>query len=103
MICMLSLGGIPPTVGFFGKFYIFKAAMETADTEMLWLVIIGVLNSAISIFYYLRVVMAMYFKTPEGDFGKARSGALAFVVVICVLVILQMGLMPGRWLGYAGG
>lgn len=102
-ICMLSLGGIPPTVGFFGKFYVFKAAMETADTEMLWLVIVGVLNSAISIFYYLRVVMAMYFKSPEGDFGKARSGALAFVVVVCVLVILQMGVMPGRWLGYAGG
>lgn len=102
-IFMLSLGGIPPTAGFFGKFYIFRSAMETADTEMLWLVIVGVLNSAISIYYYLRVVMAMYFKPAESDHGTIGSGAVAFVLVICAILVMQMGLMPSRWLGYAIG
>jgi NADH-quinone oxidoreductase subunit N len=102
-IFMLSLGGIPPTAGFFGKFYIFKAAMETSGQEMLWLVVIGVLNSVISIFYYLRVVMAMYFKDPIDEFKPLRSGAVIFVLVVCALLVLQMGVMPGRWLSYAGG
>jgi NADH-quinone oxidoreductase subunit N len=102
-VFMLSLGGLPPTAGFFGKFYIFKSAMETAHQEMLWLVVIGVLNSVISIFYYLRVVMAMYFKDPVDEFQPLRSGAVIFVLVVCALLVLQMGVMPGRWLSYAGG
>ena len=66
-VFMLSLAGIPPTAGFVAKFYIFKGAMEAAESQLLWLVILGVLNSAISIFYYLRPVMAMYFRDPDGD------------------------------------
>ena len=61
-ICLLSLGGMPPTGGFFGKFYIFKSAMDAYNGQLLWLVIIGVVNSAISIYYYLRIVTAMYFR-----------------------------------------
>jgi len=102
-VFMLSLGGIPPTAGFFAKFYVFKSAMETADQEMLWLVVVGVLNSVISIFYYLRVVMAMYFKDQVDEFAPVRSGAVIFVLVVCALLVMQMGLMPGRWLSYAGG
>ena len=59
---MLSLGGVPPTGGFFGKFYLFRAAI--AEPSLIPLVIAGVLNSAISMYYYLRVVVAMYFKDP---------------------------------------
>ncbi len=102
-IFMLSLGGVPPTAGFFAKFYIFKSAMLTAHTEMEWLVIIGVLNSVVSIFYYLRVVTAMYFKEPEGEFKPLRSGAVTLVLVVCALAVLEIGILPGTWLSYAGG
>jgi len=102
-ICMLSLGGIPPTAGFVAKFYIFKGAMQAADTQLLWLVIIGVLNSVVSIFYYLRVVVAMYFKPAEGEFKPIRSGAVTFVFVICALAIMEMGVWPSWWITKAGG
>jgi len=102
-IFMLSLGGIPPTAGFVAKFYIFQGAMQAADTQLLWLVIIGVLNSAISIFYYLRVVVAMYFKPAEEEFKPLRAGAVAFVFVVCALAVMKMGVWPGWWLAKAGG
>ena len=97
-VCLLSLGGMPPTGGFFGKFYVFKSAMEAADQQLLWLVIIGVVNSVISIFYYLRIVTAMYFRDATGAFDTTRSAALAFVIAICPLVVIEMGVMPGFWL-----
>ncbi len=102
-IFMLSLGGIPPTAGFVAKFYIFKGAMQSADTQLLWLVIIGVLNSVVSIFYYLRVVVAMYFKQPDGEIKGMRSAGVAFVFVVCALLIMQMGVLPGWWIARAGG
>lgn len=102
-VFMLSLGGIPPTAGFFGKFYVFNAAMGVHDQQLLWLVVIGVLNSAISIFYYLRVVMAMYFRDAIDEFKPLGGGAYLFVMVICALAVLEMGLLPGFWLAAAGG
>lgn len=99
---MLSFAGIPPTAGFFGKFIIFKSALQAYDQQLLWLVIVGVLNSMISIFYYLRVVMAMYFREANGEFKTLSSGALTFALVLCGILILQMGLMPTAWLGYLG-
>jgi NADH-quinone oxidoreductase subunit N len=102
-IFMLSLGGIPPTSGFFGKFAVFQAAMQVPDNQLLWLVVVGVLNSVLSIFYYLRIVMAMYFREPLGEFRPLRSGALTFALIACALLVLQMGIMPGFWLGLTGG
>lgn len=102
-VFMLSLGGIPPTNGFFAKFMVFKAAVQAADQELIWLVVVGVVNSMISIYYYLRIVMTMYFRDPIGEFKPIRSGAFTFVLVVCALLVLQMGVMPGRWLGYIGG
>ncbi|MDQ3367150.1 MAG: NADH-quinone oxidoreductase subunit N [Myxococcota bacterium] len=101
-ICLLSLGGVPPTSGFFGKFYIFKAAMEVHDGQLLWLVVVGVVNSAISIYYYLRIVTAMYFREPTQPFTPTRSPGLIFVIVICPLIILEMGIMPGWWIRLVG-
>ena len=101
-ICLLSLGGIPPTNGFFGKFYIFKAAMEVYDGQLLWLVVVGVVNSAISIYYYLRIVTAMYFREATQPFAPTRSPGLLFVLVICPLLVLEMGIMPGWWLKLVG-
>jgi NADH-quinone oxidoreductase subunit N len=97
-ILLLSFGGIPPTGGFFAKFYIFKSAMDVHDGQLLWLVVIGVINSAISIYYYLRIVTAMYFREANQPFTPLRSGALLFVIVVCPLLILELGVMPGWWL-----
>ncbi|HTL37763.1 MAG TPA: NADH-quinone oxidoreductase subunit N, partial [Kofleriaceae bacterium] len=88
VICLLSLGGMPPTGGFFGKFYVFKSAMDVYNGQLLWLVIIGVVNSAISIYYYLRIVTAMYFRDATTPFTPTRSGGLLFVMAICPLIIL---------------
>jgi NADH-quinone oxidoreductase subunit N len=102
-ICLLSLGGVPPTNGFFGKFYIFKSAMEVYDGQLLWLVLIGVVNSVISIYYYLRIVTAMYFREATQPFAPTRHGGLMFVIAVCPILILEMGIMPGWWLKLAGG
>jgi NADH-quinone oxidoreductase subunit N len=97
-ILLLSFGGIPPTGGFFAKFYIFQAAMEVGDGALLWLVVIGVINSAISIYYYLRIVTAMYFREANQPFAPTRSAGLLFVIAICPLMTLELGLLPGWWL-----
>ncbi len=101
-ICLLSFGGVPPTGGFFGKFYVFKAAMEVYNGQLLWLVVIGVVNSAISIYYYLRIVTAMYFREANQPFAPIRSPGLLFVIAICPLLVLELGLMPGWWLKLVG-
>jgi NADH-quinone oxidoreductase subunit N len=101
-ILLLSFGGIPPTGGFFSKFYIFKAAMEVGDGKLLWLVVIGVVNSAISIYYYLRIVTAMYFREANQPIVPTRSGGLLFVIAVCPLLVLELGLMPGWWLRLVG-
>src|SRR5215510_6392445 len=79
-IFLLSLGGVPPTGGFFGKFYIFRAAMESP--QLYWLVVAGVLNSVISVYYYLRIVVSMYFRDavrPLAPIEGASMGAGLFV------------------------
>ncbi|RMH43450.1 MAG: NADH-quinone oxidoreductase subunit N [Deltaproteobacteria bacterium] len=102
-VFMLSLGGIPPLAGFFGKFYVFEAAMRAPDGQLLWLVVIGVLNSVVSIYYYLRLVTAMYFRDPLREPPTLASPAAVFVFVVCALAVVQMGLWPGWWLARAGG
>jgi NADH-quinone oxidoreductase subunit N len=99
-IFLLSLGGIPPTAGFFGKFYVFRAAMDAPGNQLLWLVVVGVLNSVVSIYYYLRVVMAMYFREPAREPTPIRSGAMTAALVIAALFVLEMGILPGHWLAW---
>jgi NADH-quinone oxidoreductase subunit N len=103
IICQLSFGGIPPTAGFFGKFYVFKSAMDVYDGQLLWLVIVGVVNSAISIYYYLRIVTAMYFREANAPFTVTRSPGLVFVIALMPILVLELGLMPGWWLKLVGG
>lgn len=98
-VCLLSLGGMPPTGGFFAKFYVFKSAMDAQDQQLLWLTAIGVVNSAVSIFYYLRIVTAMYFKDSKLELAPTRSAGLTFVMAACPLVLIEMGMFPGFWLG----
>jgi NADH-quinone oxidoreductase subunit N len=102
-ICLLSFGGMPPTGGFFGKFYLFKSAMDVYNGQLLWVVVIGVANSAISIYYYLRIVTAMYFRESTQPMAPTRSPGLLFVIAVCPLLVLELGLMPGWWLKLIGG
>jgi NADH-quinone oxidoreductase subunit N len=102
VVCLLSFGGIPPTGGFFGKFLVFKSAMDVYNGQLLWLVIIGVVNSAISIYYYLRIVTAMYFREANGPFTVTRSPGLVFVMVLMPLLVIELGVMPGWWLRLVG-
>ncbi len=68
-IFLLSLIGVPLTGGFFGKFYIFKAALES---HLVWLTVLGLLNSAVAAYYYLRILVVMYMKEPSEAASKAE-------------------------------
>jgi len=97
---MLSLGGIPPTAGFFGKFYVFRAAME-GDGQLIWLVIVAVLNSVVSVYYYLRIVMTMYFREPTREGGTIQSRAMNIALVLCAVAVVFLGVLPESWLDMA--
>jgi len=99
---MLSLGGIPPTAGFFAKFYIFKAAL--GHDNLLSLVVIAALNSVVSIAYYLRPVVAMYFEDrPAGQPAPAplQSGAQVVALTVAAILVLLLGLLPGQAMNWA--
>jgi NADH-quinone oxidoreductase subunit N len=92
-VFLFSLMGIPPTAGFAGKFYIFAGAIEAG---YIWLAVIGVLNSAVSLYYYLRVMVAMYFKEPTEDYGWVTMHVGTVVSIILALAgILYLGIIPG--------
>ena len=82
-VFMISLGGIPPTAGFMGKIYVFGVALKRP--ELMWLVIAGVLNSVVSVFYYLRVTVSMYMKEPEGEPVAVSWGIPVTVAVLLAL------------------
>ena len=89
---LLSLVGIPPLAGFVGKFYLFGAAVRGG---YIWLAVIGVLNSAISAYYYLRVVVFMYMREPDGAGAvlvPSFAGGLALAIALVGIVLL--GVMP---------
>ncbi len=91
LLFMLSLGGIPPTAGFMGKFWLFSAAI---DAHYYWLAVIGVLNSAISLYYYIRIVVFMYLKKETIGAQPSTSPALAMVLGVAVLGTLVLGVYP---------
>ncbi len=92
-VCLLSLGGIPPTAGFIGKWYIFSAAVSAG---YYWLAIIGVLTSVVSVFFYLRVVVMMYMSDRDGTLPVpavvTRMGMAALTVAI--VAIFYLGVLP---------
>ena len=98
-IFMFSLAGIPPLSGFMGKFYIFSAAVKQG---YLALTIIGVLNSLVSVYYYLRVTIMMFMKEPEGaPAAVIFQPALIIVLIVAVFFTIQMGLFPATYLQIA--
>jgi NADH-quinone oxidoreductase subunit N len=91
LLFMLSLGGIPPTAGFMGKFWLFGAAIESG---YVWLAVIGVLNSAVSLYYYIRIVVYMMLKNEPVGSEPRQSPALAVAMVAAVVATMALGVYP---------
>ncbi len=90
-IALLSLAGIPPTAGFFGKYYVFNAALETGHY---WLVIIGILASLVGVYYYFRIIIAMYFKPATNEIAITATNSHQALLFVTAVIILVLGLMP---------
>lgn len=100
-IFLLSLIGVPLTGGFFAKFYIFKAAL---DSNLIWLTVLGLLNSAVAAYYYLRILMVMYMQEPGESMqtlGPASVGVRVTLWVSALATVL-LGVYPGVVLNFAG-
>ncbi len=97
-IFLLSLIGIPLTGGFFGKFYIFRAALHS---NLIWLTILGVLNSAIAAYYYLRIIVVMYMREPETEAPVERVPAsVTAVLALTAVATFYLGIFPGSVLQF---
>jgi NADH-quinone oxidoreductase subunit N len=102
-IGVLSLLGLPPTAGFFGKYYVFSAAVQ-AGGPMVWLAVLGVLASALGAYYYLKVVVYLFMKEPEEDAPIAvpmQSWYVVLALFIAGYYVMKMGIFPGRYLDWA--
>ena len=97
---LFSLAGIPPTAGFWGKYYLFIAAL---DQGYVWLVVAAVLNSVIAVFYYLRIIVVMYMRDEKGEAMSATAMAPSIVAAILVAIYgsLLVGVAPGGYLALA--
>jgi len=91
LVFMLSLGGIPPTAGFMGKFWLFSAAIESG---YVWLAVIGVLNSAVSLYYYVRIIVFMYLRKDATGSEPTATPALTFTLALAVAATLVLGVYP---------
>jgi NADH-quinone oxidoreductase subunit N len=100
-IFLLSLIGVPLTGGFFGKFYIFKAALES---HLVWLTVLGLLNSAVAAYYYLRILVMMYMREPSEATNKVEPLSIAFrlALIVPALGTLVLGIFPSWVLDFAG-
>jgi NADH-quinone oxidoreductase subunit N len=98
IVFLLSLGGIPPTSGFLGKYFLFAAAVKAGFG---WLAILAVLMSAVSMFFYFRLVMAMYLR--DGSEAEVTAGgSLRLVAFVCLVVTLVLGIYPRYFIDEAG-
>jgi NADH-quinone oxidoreductase subunit N len=97
IVFLLSLGGIPPTAGFIGKYFLFAAAVKAGFG---WLAIVAVLMSAVSMFFYFRLVMAMYLRDGK-DEDLVVGGSLKIVAFVCLVVTLALGIYPRYFISEA--
>jgi NADH-quinone oxidoreductase subunit N len=91
-VLLLSLAGVPPTAGFWGKFYVFESAVHQGHVG---LVIVALLNSAVAMFYYLRVVVYMYMREPQGEAYDGHDPQISAAMAATAVAILWIGLFPG--------
>jgi NADH-quinone oxidoreductase subunit N len=93
-VFLLSLAGFPPTAGFLAKFYVFSAAVREG---LIPLVVIGVLASLVSVFYYLRIIVYMYMREPGREVDiEVYNPALFLVLFLCLYGVFQLGIFPGN-------
>jgi NADH-quinone oxidoreductase subunit N len=98
-VFLLSLIGIPMTGGFFAKFYVFSAAVKA---NLIWLTIIGVLNSGVGAYYYLRIIVMMYMRESRKEVPVTRVPfALGVALAVCLAATLYLGIFPGWILQYS--
>ena len=98
-IFLFALMGMPPTAGFAGKFYIFAGAVKAG---YVWLAIIGVLNSAVSLYYYLRVMVYMYFRDSTEDYAWVSMPATVVIsILIAIIGVFYLGIVPGEVMSLA--
>lgn len=97
-IFLFSLAGIPLTAGFFAKYFVLAAAVQQG--QLLWLVVLAVICAAISVYYYFRVIIAMYFKPGEPD-TEPVSPAFRAVLIVAVVIVIALGVFPGWLLQWA--
>jgi len=93
-VCLLSLAGIPPTAGFFGKWVVFRSAINSG---LYWLVVIAFMNSVVGAYYYLRVLVYMYMREPAAGAAVAvpmRSAYVTTALVVTAILVLALGLAP---------
>jgi NADH-quinone oxidoreductase subunit N len=105
-IFLLSLIGIPATAGFLAKYYVFTAALSASaaahTTALVWLTIIGVVNSAVASYYYLRLIVVMYMREPTvAEPPAPASASMRLALVIAAIATIWLGVVPGRVLGHA--
>ena len=99
-IFLLSLIGIPITGGFFAKFYVFSAALQA---NLIGLVVVGVLNSAIAAYYYLRIIVVMYMREPREETAVAPvPTGLGIALALSLAITIYLGVLPNKVLEYAG-
>src|SRR6185503_18282226 len=91
-VFLLSLAGVPGTAGFAGKFFIFRAALES---RLVWLAVIGVVTTVVSFYYYLYVIVQMYMKEPAEEFDNLRMApGVTVALMIAAIGTLYLGLLP---------
>jgi len=101
-IFMLSLIGIPATAGFFAKYYVFYAAFSAHSSALNLLAIIGLINSAVASYYYLRLIVVMYMREPVfAEAPAPASGAMKLALVLAAIATIYLGVMPKRVLTYS--
>jgi NADH:ubiquinone oxidoreductase subunit 2 (subunit N) len=99
LLFLLSLAGIPPTAGFMGKLYLFAAAVNAG---YVWLVVLAVLMSAVSLYYYFRIAMQMYLREPEAEPAEMLPSPLTERVIwLCGAAVLLIGVWPAPFLDWA--
>src|SRR5262249_47839227 len=104
-IFLLSLIGIPATAGFLAKYYVFTAALNAQTghpTAMIWLTVIGLVNSAVASYYYLRLIVVMYMREPSLEEAPAPAApSMRLALVIAAIATVYLGVVPGSVRDYA--
>jgi len=98
-LAMLSLAGIPTTAGFLGKLVLFRDVLGIDDGKYLWLVVVAVLNSLVSVYYYLRVIVFCYMRREPREAIEIRERPLTWALALASIGILFVGILPARTLG----